>query len=172
MLQIVEYPDPILNRVCQPVGEFDEALAELVKQMITTMYLHDGVGLAAPQVGVLKRIVVVDPSGGSEADQLEALVNPVVTWSSAEHDLGDEGCLSVQGETIRVSRARTVIVESCDLTGRPVVVRYDGFKARVVQHEIDHLDGVTIVDKEGPLAKKLVLQNIAKRKRTHGVDKG
>jgi peptide deformylase len=166
VLDIVEYPDPILTQPCHDVTRFDEALRELSGAMAEVMYASNGVGLAAPQVRRKERIVLIDPSGGEEANQLTVMINPRVTWRSPELEVGVEGCLSVPGVTLQVPRSVAIDVEYLDVTGTQQLVRCTEFKARIVQHEVDHLEGIVMLDKIGLLARKLALKDLG-RKRWH-----
>lgn len=150
MLEIVHYPDPILRRKAATVTAFDGTLRRLAADMHTTMAAAKGVGLAAPQVGISLRLLVLNPSGKSE-DAL-TLVNPVLTLDRAT-ELGDEGCLSFPGVWAEVSRAVGIHVEAQDLTGAPLRLELRDYVARIVQHEFDHLEGILFVDRFSPADK-------------------
>ena len=130
--------------------------------MAVAMYAADGVGLAAPQVGLSQRFVLVDPSAGETNDGLVAMANPRVVWRSAETELQDEGCLSLPGVWLPVTRAVACDVEYLDLQGGLRSMRCTGFQARIVQHEVEHLAGVTMLSKVGPLTRKIALKNLAR----------
>ena len=132
---IVKEGDPILNKVCRPVTNFDDRLATLLDDMRETMIAADGVGLAGPQVGMLRRVFVVDIGEG-----LTEFVNPTITARSGEQD-GLEGCLSSPGEYGLVVRPEKVTVKAFDRHGKPFTMTVEGFMARAVCHENDHLDG-------------------------------
>ena len=134
--------DPVLREHAREVTEFDRGLRKLAKRMIRTMHDAPGVGLAAPQVGVLQRLLVYDVD-----DDPRVLVNPVLDEVAAETEEAEEGCLSVPGLTMPVERPVGVRVRALDEYGEPVEFRAEGFEARVIQHEMDHLDGVLIVDR-------------------------
>ena len=139
------YPDPVLRVECPLVEAFDEDLAELARDMVETMYAAPGVGLAAPQVGVEKRLAVVDASVGEEQGGLHVLVNPrIVEQSGTESDY--EGCLSIPELSEKVARPAMITVEAQDLEGRPFSLEAEEFLARAICHEIDHLNGVLFVD--------------------------
>lgn len=148
MLPIVQSPDPMLNQVCEDCEVGDEDLKTLASQMIEAMYESDGVGLAAPQVGVLKRLIVVDCS--EEQDDSFALVNPVIeeTWGDEETDM--EGCLSCPGISVPIKRPSNVRVSYYDLDGESWLIEADGLLARCLQHEIDHLNGITLFERCAP----------------------
>ncbi len=144
-LEIRRFGDPILRSPALPVGEFDAHLATLASDMRETMLAAPGVGLAAPQVGVPRRLFTFD-SGEEDG----AYVNPEVVWRSEETQEGEEGCLSVPGLYFPVVRAMRVRVTAQLLDGAPVEREAEGFLARIFQHEIDHLDGVLFVDRLDP----------------------
>ena len=149
--RIVLMDEPILRRKARKVKQFDARLRELADDMVETMRQADGVGLAAPQVGVSDRLIVVqipeeyqdDPHAG----ELFVLVNPRIVSASEEQLAGDEGCLSVPGIVGQVNRARQVSLRAQDTKGKPIRLEAEGFLARAFQHEIDHLDGVLFLDR-------------------------
>ncbi len=145
--------DPVLRTPARPVTDFDEPLARLAADMLETMHAAPGVGLAAPQVGVDRRLFVFD-SGQREG----ALCNPSVVWRSDETQTGEEGCLSVPDVYFPVTRAMHVRVQAQELDGTPVVVEGSGFEARIFQHEIDHLDGVLFIDRLDEATRKEALR--------------
>ena len=144
---IREMGDPVLNKPCKPVTEVTERIAELIEDMFETMYDADGVGLAAPQVGILKRIVVIDVTGEDPI----LLINPVIIETSGEQT-GNEGCLSLPGKTGVVTRPNYVKVRAYDEEMKPFEIEGTELLARAFCHEIDHLDGHLYVEKvEGEL---------------------
>jgi peptide deformylase len=145
ILPIRIYPDPVLRVKCPPVVTFDDALRRLAADMVETMHAAPGVGLAAPQVGVELRLCVVDVSVGQEPEKLHVLVNPeIVRREGRESDL--EGCLSLPGINDKVERPTWIEVTAQDLAGRAFRLEAEGFAARAVCHEVDHLDGVLFTD--------------------------
>jgi peptide deformylase len=144
LAQIRQYPDPVLRLQAQEVEEFDSDLTQLVERMLRLMRDARGVGLAANQVGVLRRVFVIQ---ADEEEEPRVLVNPVVVERSEESDEDDEGCLSLQGVVVPVERALHVRLEARDAEGKPVSLELEGLPARVAQHELDHLDGVLILDR-------------------------
>jgi peptide deformylase len=144
LAQIRQYPDPVLRLPAQEVVEFDGDLEQLVERMIHLMQDARGVGLAANQVGILRRVFVIQ---ADEEEEPRALVNPVIVERSIEVEDDDEGCLSMQGVVVPVERPVHVRIEARDAEGNPVVLELEGLPARVAQHELDHLDGVLIVDR-------------------------
>jgi len=149
-VKILCYPDPVLARAAADVENIDEALIEAAEQMLEVMYAARGIGLAATQVGIDKRLVVVNIIG--QPDDAMALVNPVVVERQATAE-AEEGCLSVPGLFTRIIRSARVLVKAYDLDGRERRFEAEGLAARVWQHEIDHLDGVLIVDRMSPVRR-------------------
>jgi len=154
LAQIRQYPDPVLRLEAQEIESFDEDLAQLVERMIHLMQDARGVGLAANQVGILRRVFVIQ---ADEDEEPRALVNPIIVERSEELDEDDEGCLSMQGVSVPVERAVTIRVEARDAEGNPVMLELEGLPARVAQHELDHLDGVLILDRTTPEGKREAL---------------
>ncbi|MBI3591973.1 MAG: peptide deformylase [Nitrospirae bacterium] len=146
VLEIKKYPDDVLKKKALPVEKFDSDLQRLIDDMIETMYAAPGVGLAAPQVGVSKRLLVIDISTKDESRPLIVLVNPEVVEADGFVD-SEEGCLSVPEYTAVIKRAEKVIVKGLDREGKPMEIEGTGLLARALQHEIDHLDGVLFVDR-------------------------
>jgi peptide deformylase len=143
LAQIRQYGDPALRLKAHEVDDFDDDLRRLVERMIALMHDAQGVGLAATQVGVLRRLFVYEP----DDEGPRALVNPVVAERGDEVSSDEEGCLSLQGVRVPVDRATRVVLEGKDEHGADVRVELDEYAARVVQHELDHLDGVLIIDR-------------------------
>ncbi len=149
-LAIVHYPDPRLKKASQRVETFDDDLRALVQRMFELMRELKGVGLAAPQVGVNRRLFVMNATGEPGDDR--AYVNPVLTPLDGETE-GEEGCLSLPDIHIDVLRADRVRLQAQDVDGKPIDITADGFETRVWQHEIDHLDGILLTDRMGFTAK-------------------
>jgi peptide deformylase len=154
LAQIRQYPDPVLRLEAQEVVEFDGDLQQLVERMIHLMQDARGVGLAANQVGILRRVYVIQ---AEEDEEPRALVNPVIVDRSSEVDEDDEGCLSMQGVVVPVERPVRVRIEARDADGNPVALELEGLPARVAQHELDHLDGVLIIDRTTPDGKRVAM---------------
>lgn len=150
--------DPILRREAGEVEDFDDDLRALVRDMFETMYHADGIGLAAPQVGVSKRVLVVDLRQEEEPGAKVALVNPVVVWSSEETEKEPEGCLSIPGLEELVERPWAVRVEARDPDGGKISIEVEDLFSRALQHEIDHLDGVLFPDRVSPLKRRMLLK--------------
>lgn len=145
-LDIITYGHPDLVRPSAPIERVDQEIRELIRDMFRTMYKAPGVGLAAPQVHVLKRLCVIGFDEGGRHEEL-ALINPRITGFFGPESSYDEGCLSVPGIHSVILRPSGVMVEAIDVNEQPLKFQVDGFMARVLQHEIDHLDGVLFVDR-------------------------
>jgi len=158
VLKVRRYGDPVLRRRAVPVGEVTPQIRRLVEDMTDTMYDEVGIGLAAPQVGHSVRLLVV---GDEEGRGVQALVNPVITESGGTVT-AEEGCLSLPGIFADVTRAQWVRLEAQDLEGRPVAMTARGLRARVFQHEIDHLDGVLFIDRLDPVTRDRIKRRIKK----------
>jgi len=150
--------DPVLREEAQEVEAFDEDLRDLVRDMYETMYHADGIGLAAPQIGVPQRVLVVDLRREDEPEARVALVNPRVMWASDETEKETEGCLSIPGIEEIVERPWAVRVEGVDPEGREVVIEAEELFSRALQHEIDHLDGVLFLDRVSPLKRRMAMK--------------
>ena len=162
ILEVVRYGDPVLTKPAQAVTEFDASLRKLVDDMFETMYGAPGVGLAAPQVGQLKRLFVMDCSLGKEKKQKVALINPIIETEEGEQ-IGDEGCLSFPGIYLQVARPQRVVVRARDLDGSEFTLDVMDLEARCVSHETDHLDGELFISYLSPLKRDLVKRKIKKR---------
>lgn len=162
LLPIIEYPDPRLKKVAQPVTRFDERLRKLAADMAETMYAAPGVGLAATQVDVHERLIVVDVS--ETKDQLRVLVNPEIVWTSEETVVCEEGCLSVPGIYDEVRRPAKVRVHAQDVAGETFELDCEGLLAVCVQHEMDHLLGKVFVEYLSPLKQERIRTKLRKRK--------
>ncbi|UCF37202.1 MAG: peptide deformylase [Acidobacteriota bacterium] len=158
---IVKYPEPSLEEKCVPVEVFDEELKNLARDMLETMYAAPGIGLAAPQVGVNIRLIVLDPTAGDENGHQMVLVNPEVVEVTGRQK-EEEGCLSLPGLTAVVERPFSVRVKAQDLDGNPVEVEGANLMARLLCHEIDHLDGVLYLQHLSALKRDLLKRRIRK----------
>lgn len=164
VLEIRKYPDDVLKKVAEPVNEINGELQKLIDDMIETMYSSNGVGLAASQVGVLKRIIVVDTSSRQEGQSLLVLINPEIVDCQGEI-LSEEGCLSIPGFITKLKRKEKVFLRALDRQGNPVEIEADGLLSRALQHEVDHLNGILIVDRLSPLKKDLFRRKYSKLKK-------
>ena len=153
------YGDPVLRTKAKDVTEFDDTLRRLVEDMFETMAAYQGVGLAANQVGVLQRVFVVDVPVGENERVRRAIVNPVLDGADGS-DTAEEGCLSMPGIYEDVKRRERVRVQALDLDGDEVEMDADGWVARILQHEIDHLDGVLFIDRIGPMRRALLKKRL------------
>jgi peptide deformylase len=163
LLNILRYPDPRLHKVAKPVTEFGARLETLVADMAETMYDAPGVGLAATQVDVHERLVVIDVS--ETHDQLMVFVNPEIVWASPEKQVYDEGCLSVPGVYDGVERPARVKVKAVDQFDKPFEVEADGLLAVCIQHEMDHLMGKVFVEYLSPLKRNRIKTKLQKEER-------
>lgn len=154
VLKIHTYPDEVLKNPAKAVADIDGRLQTLIDDMVHTMHAAPGIGLAAPQVGVSRRVVVVDLSRAEEKVPLVVLVNPEIVETCGTID-SEEGCLSIPGYVATIRRDEKVLVRGFDREGKPIEVEGTGLFARALQHEIDHLNGVLFVDRLGPIRKKL-----------------
>jgi len=154
LAQIRQYPDAALRIPAREVTDFDDDLRRLAERMMALMQDANGVGLAATQVGVVRRMFVFQPDAESEP---QAVVNGRIVERSDEVETDEEGCLSMQGIRVPVERSVRVTVEGSDLAGKPVRIELEALAARVVQHELDHLDGVLVLDRTTPEARREAL---------------
>jgi len=159
LAQIRQYPDSVLRMKAPPVEEFDDDLKRLATRLSELMKDANGVGLAATQVGVLRRVFVFAP----REDEVGVLVNPEIVRRGDEAETDDEGCLSIQGVTMPVERSTSVRIEGRDASGEEVAYDLEGTPARIVQHELDHLDGTLILDRTTPEARREALAALRPR---------
>lgn len=161
-LEIIEFPDARLRTVSKPVAAFDAALGDLIENLLETMYSADGIGLAATQVNVHKRLLVLDVS--ETRDQPQVYINPEIIGSEGSETC-EEGCLSVPGIYAEVSRAEKIRVSARDRDGKPFEQELEGMHAVCLQHEIDHLEGKLFVDYLSPLKQRMVRKKLEKQRR-------
>ena len=160
--EIVLLGDPILRERAAEVEDFDEALGDLVRDMFLTMAAAEGAGLAAPQIGISRRVLVADVSSEEEPNGRVALVNPTILEVGGEEDRASEGCLSVPGVSEVVSRPDRILMEGFDPRGDPMRIEATGLLSRVLQHEVDHLNGVLFFDRISALKKRMLLKKYRK----------
>lgn len=165
-LTVVKVPDPHLRMKAKPVAIVDDEIKELLQQMLAVVHSQDALGLAANQVGILKRLVVID-FGPEVHPQPLLMVNPEVIWKSQETTDFEEGCLSIPGEYVKVRRAQAVRVRYIDPQNQVQELSAENLLADCLQHEIDHLDGILSVDHLSPLKRKLVLGKVEKYIKQH-----
>jgi peptide deformylase len=162
LLPILRYPDPRLHTVAKPVAEVDERVRQLVDDMLETMYAAEGVGLAATQVDVHERVIVIDVSEARDAPLV--LINPELLWASEDMTVGDEGCLSVPQIYDKVPRHTQVKVRALGRDGQPHEFEAEGLLSVCVQHEMDHLLGKVFVEYLSPLKRNRIKTKLLKRK--------
>lgn len=165
-LPIITAPDPRLKRRAKPVEKVDARIRRLMDDMLETMYAAPGIGLAAPQVGVLERVIVVDVAGPDEPPQPLCLANPEVLWSSEEEAVYDEGCLSLPEQFAEVARPSRVRLRYLDREGEIRELEAEGLLATCIQHEIDHLEGTLFVDHLSTLKRNMILRKLVKARKT------
>lgn len=165
LLTILRYPDPRLHKVAAKVTQVDDNIRKLIKDMAETMYAAPGIGLAATQVDVHKRLVVIDIS--ETRDQLKVLINPQLLAASGEADC-EEGCLSVPGVYEKVRRAERVKVSALDRNGQPFTLDAEGLLAVCIQHEMDHLEGRVFVEHLSRLKQQRIMTRLRKQERAAG----
>lgn len=163
--RILIAPHPLLKLRAHPVAVVDDEVRALMDDMLETMYRAPGIGLAAPQVGVSRRVVVVDLAKKDQPPEPLRLVNPEITWRSEEEVVMEEGCLSLPEQFAEISRPAAVRLRYLDETGAERSLEADGLLARCLQHEVDHLDGILFVDRLSPLKRNMILRKLAKAQR-------
>jgi len=170
LLEVLTIPDKRLRQKCNKVDFVDDNLRKLMLDMVETMHAENGIGLAANQVGVLKRIITIDLSEVEEIKREKNfyplfLINPECTFYSDEKTYFNEGCLSVPGNKIEVLRPKAIEVKYIDFNNQPQTLYDDGFLARVIQHEMDHLEGKVILDYVSKLKRDFIIKKISKEQR-------
>lgn len=168
--EIVIWPDPVLKEIAKPVDRVDDSIRRLLDDMAETMYAADGVGLAAPQVGVSKRVIVIDTSPRQPEQKLIHLVNPEIVKVEGKMTY-TEGCLSIPGEAEDVVRAAKVWVRALDYHGKPFELEADGLLAVALQHETDHLNGTVFVDHLSSLKRELIRRRMKKLQAQRAADR-
>ena len=169
---IIILPDPRLRLVSAPVTSIDAETRQLVEDMFATMYAAPGIGLAAIQVGVPKRVVTLDLAKKDEPPQPQVFINPEITWRSEEKGIYEEGCLSIPEYYEEVERPARVKVKFLDLAGKPNEIEADGLLATCIQHEVDHLNGILFIDHISKLKRDRVIKKFTKaaKRATEGSD--
>ena len=163
ILKVYTYPHPVLKKRAEKVEKVDDELRCLLDDMLETMYSAVGVGLAAPQVGISKRILVIDYERDEEhRGNPMYFINPEIIWKSDEKVIGEEGCLSVPGQRAEVERYAQIRVRYLDYYGKEQEVLADDFLAIVLQHEMDHLDGILYIDRISRLKRNMLLKKLQK----------
>ncbi len=163
---ILIHPDPRLKKTCDPVAEVDDAVRALMADLLQTMYDAPGIGLAAPQVGVLRQVIVIDcAKGEDEAPDPVCLANPEITWAAQETSEHEEGCLSIPDYYAMITRPTAVRVRFLNREGHEEERTFDGMQATCVQHEIDHLSGKLFIDYLSPMRRQMITGKMKKLKR-------
>ena len=162
-MKILQLPNPLLRQKSVEIKDVNDEIRKTLNDMLETMYEARGVGLAAPQVGLLHRMVVIDIASKDEEPQPIKMVNPVIVWRSDETESGSEGCLSIPNQYAPVERNVAVKVEYLDEKGEKQILDAQGFLAVAVQHELDHLDGIIFIDHLSDLRRKMLLKRHEKR---------
>ncbi|HYD32284.1 MAG TPA: peptide deformylase [Azospirillaceae bacterium] len=165
LLPILVAPDPCLKQKAKPVERVDDRIVRLMDDMLETMYVAPGIGLAAPQVGVLERVIVIDLSDKNEPRQPLRMVNPEILWASEEEAVYNEGCLSLPEHYADVARPARVRVRYLDVRNEIREIEADGLLATCIQHEIDHLQGTLFVDHISSLKRNMILRKLQKSKK-------
>ncbi|HBN48913.1 peptide deformylase [Thalassospira sp. MBR-102] len=163
---ILIVPDPRLKQECEEVAEVNDEIRELLDDMLETMYAAPGIGLAAPQIGVMKRVVVMDVSDDKEKPQPLKLVNPEIIWESEDTSVYQEGCLSIPEQYADVERPAEVGLRYLDENGKEHEIEADGLLATCIQHELDHLDGILFTDYLSALKRNMILKKVQKLQKT------
>ena len=163
--KILTEPDPILRQKSQPVDKVDDLTRKLMDDMLETMYLAPGIGLAAIQIGVPKRIIVLDISKDPEKKEPMYFVNPVIVSTSKNNITYEEGCLSVPGQFAEIDRPDRCYVKYLDYNGNHKELKSEGLLATCIQHEIDHLEGILFIDYLSNLKKSMIIKKLSKQKK-------
>ena len=166
VLTILRYPDPRLHQVAAPVTEFDDGLRQLVRDMAETMYAAPGIGLAAPQIGVASRVIVIDLAEKESQRQPLRMANPEVVSVSEDSQVFEEGCLSLPDQYAEVERPAIVHARWIDETGAKHEEKLEGMLATCLQHEMDHLEGILFIDHLSRLKRQMVLKKLEKQRKT------
>jgi len=159
LLKIETYPSEVLRKIAEPLQEITSDILRLVQDMVETMYSEDGVGLAAPQIGVSKRIIIASPQAKPGTEQV--YINPEIISQEGE-ELGLEGCLSLPGIAAEVNRAKKITFKAMNLQGKQITMEADSFFARIIQHEIDHLNGKLFIDRVAFSERRELLESLKK----------
>ncbi len=164
--KILIEPDPILRKKSQSLENVDDSLRKLMNNMLDTMYDAPGIGLAAPQIGILKRLVVIDLSKNKEKKNPLFLVNPKIIFRSEEKSTYEEGCLSLPGQFAVIERPSQCEVEYIDYEGKTKNLKVDGLLSTCIQHEVDHLNGILFIDYLSKLKKNMIIKKLKKQKKS------
>ena len=163
--KILTEPDPILRKKCDPIEQVDSETKKLMDDMLETMYAAPGIGLAAIQVGILKRLVVIDISKGEEEKKPIFLINPKIIHRSKKTSVYEEGCLSLPGQFAEIERPAECTLIYIDYDGKEKELKADGLLATCIQHEVDHLNGILFIDYLSKLKKDMIIKKLVKQKK-------
>ena len=163
--KILTEPDPILRKKCEPLEKVDEETKKLMDDMLETMYAAPGIGLAAIQVGILKRLVVIDISKEEEKKKPLFLINPQIIHQSEKTSVYEEGCLSLPGQFAEIERPAECTIKYIDYNGKEKELKSDGLLATCIQHEVDHLNGILFIDYLSKLKKDMIIKKLVKQKK-------
>ena len=163
--KILTEPDPILRKKCEPLEKVDVDTKKLMDDMLATMYAAPGIGLAAVQVGILKRLVVIDISKGEEEKKPIFLINPQIIHQSKKTSVYEEGCLSLPGQFAEIERPAECTIKYIDYDGKEKDLKADGLLATCIQHEVDHLNGILFIDYLSKLKKDMIIKKLVKQKK-------
>ena len=163
--KILTEPDPILRKKCEPLEKVDVDTKKLMDDMLATMYAAPGIGLAAVQVGILKRLVVIDISKGEEEKKPIFLINPQIIHQSKKTSVYEEGCLSLPGQFAEIERPAECTIKYIDYNGKEKDLKADGLLATCIQHEVDHLNGILFIDYLSKLKKDMIIKKLVKQKK-------
>ena len=163
--KILTEPDPILRKKCEPLEKVDTETKKLMDDMLETMYAAPGIGLAAVQVGILKRLVVIDISKGEEEKKPIFLINPQIMHRSKKTSIYEEGCLSLPGQFAEIERPAECTLKYIDYNGKEKELKADGLLATCIQHEVDHLNGILFIDYLSKLKKDMIIKKLVKQKK-------
>ena len=162
--KILIEPDPLLRKKCEPLEKVDDDLRKFMNEMLATMYDAPGIGLAAIQVGVLKRVVVIDLSKDEKKNPL-FLINPEIVHKSKNTSIYEEGCLSLPGQFAEIERPAECVLQYVDYNGKKKELKAKGLLATCIQHEVDHLDGILFIDYLSKLKKDMIIKKLVKQKK-------
>ena len=162
---IIIEPDPILRKKCEPLEKVDTNTRKLMDDMLATMYAAPGIGLSAVQIGILKRLVVIDISRDEEKKNPIFLINPEITNQSKQTSVYEEGCLSIPGQFAEIERPAECTLKYIDYNGKEKELKADGLLATCIQHEVDHLNGILFIDYLSKLKKDMIIKKLVKKKK-------
>ena len=163
--QILKIPDPLLRKVSEPVTSINKEVKHLMDDMLETMYAAPGIGLAAVQIGILKRVIVIDLAKEDEPKKPLYIINPKILWKSEDLISREEGCLSIPGHFAEVARPSKCKVQYLDYNGKTQIINADDLLSTCIQHEVDHCDGILFIDYLSKLKKDMILKKLIKTKK-------